>query len=150
MPCQNPQLCAFILLFMTGTEIKTLLPKPTFQPHRPKDLHTAAQSADAKSPPSTACRQLLPHCLPETPHDIWEDIPTENGLRQQQPSFHNSSFLQRKATWSLRAQVGTQRFDTQPARDKPGELVESVCGACFNFSRSTLTNRKNFKRKSSN
>lgn len=39
------------------------------------------------------------------------------------------------------AQVGAQRFDTQPVRDKPGELVESVCGACFNVSRSTLTGR---------
>lgn len=95
-----------------------------------------------------ACRQLLLNHLPEIPHDIWEEIPNENGQWQQQPSFHNSSFLQMKATSNL--QVGAQGFDTQPVSDKPGELVESVCAACFNFSCSTLTNRKNFKGKSSN
>ena len=81
MSCQNPQLYSFILLFIARTEIKTVLPKPTFRLPRPANLGSVSQRTVAGSPPE--CGLWIVPCLPEIPHDIREEIPKGNGQQPQ-------------------------------------------------------------------
>lgn len=104
MSCQNPQLSAFILLFTTGTEIKTVLPKPTCQLQRPAHLTPHRLQVweallDCGSPPD---------CVPERPHDIRGTFP-----RKTDSSPHSKTVLfhQRRPRPVSGAQVRVERFD---------------------------------------
>lgn len=69
--CPNPQLYALVLLFITRTEMKSALPKQTFQLQRSACLNWVSQFIDVGSPPEWGRPTWeVSWCLEEAPKTV--------------------------------------------------------------------------------